>query len=279
MGNQDGTSDMVLHCLAHPAFQAVLKMLQQPLTERIEKLEKLNYELTKEVSELKQSRNSTKEITQLPQEISPSRKNEQDAEDAERQYNLVITGFPEMENEELKKNLTEFFEAKFNKRSIPFECIRIGRQGPNKEETASLRPRPIKVKFDSIWDKRLIYSNKVQSLQNTGIYINEDLNVANIKKAYIARKLKRDKKIYQTFTSQGHIYIKETEFAEPTILTDGTINRISTPTSPEFKPSPSTPKEQEEQDITDETLIQELIQETEKCKLKKQFKQIHNNES
>ena len=56
--------------------------------------------------------------------------------------------------------------------------------------------------------------------QNSGLYINEDLMPNKQKLAYLARKMKREKKIYSTFTCDGEVYIKETELSEPKVFTE-----------------------------------------------------------
>jgi len=133
-----------------------------------------------------------------------------------------------MEEEDLKKSLTEFFEAKFDRKQIAFECCRLGpkiakTEEPNKE----IKPRAIKVHFDSVWDQRIIYTNRIQNLRQTGIFINEDLSPENAKKSFIARKLRREKKIYNTYTSNGTVYIKSSEYAEPEVFTTELLKKLT----------------------------------------------------
>jgi len=59
------------------------------------------------------------------------------------------------------------------------------------------------------------------------MFLNEDLTPEKGKQAYQARQLKREGKIYQTFTQEGNVYIKETEFGEIEELTVKKIEKLS----------------------------------------------------
>jgi hypothetical protein len=119
------------------------------------------------------------------------------------------------------------FDSKFEKKEIKFECERIGKSLQTTEENdGTVKPRMVRIRFSNIWDKRSIYANRIKNLQQTGIFMNEDLMPDKVRQAYMARKLRREGKIYSTFTSDGFIFIKETEFSEPKELTEDVLRNL-----------------------------------------------------
>ena len=232
LGCQEVTAEQILHVISHPIFQNILQIIQKPLIEKIEILEKSNNELNQKIKEIE--KNNTV-ITQKVQQIKIREKDEPkpqgntktsstlyDHMKMEKQNNLIMTGLNEEENEDLKKKITEILEAKFDKKGVQFECTRIGNKMNHQpiETHENKKPRAIKIIFSNIWDKRSIYFNRMKQLQNSGLYINEDLMPNKQKLAYLARKMKREKKIYSTFTCDGEVYFKETELSEPKVFTE-----------------------------------------------------------
>ena len=209
--SNNSNSDVVLEVLASPAFSNIIKLIMQPLEEKINRLQRENEVLTSKIHKLE---NISKEVS--TKNIESTKNDKIHKEITERNMNLIISGLEEETAEDLKKRVTLLFEAKFQKKEIAFDCTRIGlKQDENQDENKNQRPRSIRVKFYNIWDRREIYLNRITALKQTGIYMNEDLTRINSQLAYKARKLKRDKKIHQTWTMMGRVFVKETEESEP----------------------------------------------------------------
>jgi len=239
MGNDALNAENLLQIFTNPAFQSILQLFQKPLLDKIEKLEEKNNELFMKIKEIENAAEkfmkTKEEVQETVQEIKTKfeakivsqQSTHQEKEKAERINNIVITGYPETEGEELKKSLTEFFESKFERKQIALDCCRMGPKASKEEQNTDIKPRPIKVRFNSVWDQRTIYGNRIQNLKKTGIFINEDLSPENSKKSFIARKLKREKKIFNTYTNEGTVYVKTSEFAEPEVFTHKLIKKLT----------------------------------------------------
>jgi hypothetical protein len=111
----------------------------------------------------------------------------------------------------------------------------------------------ILVTLNSIWEARSIYRERVRALNNTGIYISEDLNREESYLFYLSRKLKRNNVIVSTWTENGEVYIKESQASSPRIVTkndhifdqvkeDLPITRQVTPKSPTPTSNPIFPE-------------------------------------
>ena len=215
---------LVLSLFSNTAFQSMLQLLQKPLQEKIDLLEKSNLELKQKVNELeKKTCKLNEQLTSLKEETKEIKTNDKEQQQQnEKRNNLIFTGIPEEENEDLNKKITEYFEAKFEKKGVQFKCERMGKIPEKKSEDDSPkpRPRPIKVLFSNFWDKRSIYNDRIKSLKNTGMYLNEDLIPSKAKLAFIARKLKREGKIHSTFTNDGQVYIRKTDTSEAIVFNE-----------------------------------------------------------
>ena len=171
MGNdQQMTADQMLSLMLHPAFQTMLQIIQKPLLDKIEKLEEWNNELILKMKQLEQATNSLAEKTpKIQKEKTKSEKTSPYIQlQKEKRNNLIITGIKEEETENLQKKITEFFEAKFHKTEIKFECERIGKNlKTSGENNSNINPRIVRVRFYSFWDKKNIYINRIKNLQNS----------------------------------------------------------------------------------------------------------------
>ena len=209
-------ADQILTFLTHPAFQNLLQLLQKPLYDRIEKLENRNIELQQKILKIEESMGK---LAETPTNIQQEKKTTEaiatyQRSKTEKENNLLISGIAEEEDENLEKKICQLLEAKFEKTGIKMTCERIGIHGENKT-----RPRMVKVCFDNIWEKRYIYINRIKNLQNSGIYINEDLMPDKSRLSYSARQLKKENKIHSTYTREGNVFIREKEFDEPKEVT------------------------------------------------------------
>lgn len=244
MNNNVLTAEDLLNLFSSTTFQNLLTLIQKPLIEKIEKLEEKNNEM---IDKIKQLENTTQILTEKIKKMTEATTNQNTIYtqlQMEKRNNLIVTGLEEENNEDLKSRLTQIFHEKFNKTEIKFECERIGKPidiQPNETETAR-KPRAIRIKFYSIWDRRTIYSNRIKSLHNTGIFFNEDLMSDKAKLAYEARKLKRQQRIYATYTNEGQVFFKQNETSEPEELNQVKLNELlSAPSSNEEDVLPTMP--------------------------------------
>lgn len=222
-GSNQVCADVVLEILGHPAFANIVRMITKPLEEKIEQQEKIIEQLKSKVNTLEIASKSLKEKTEQNIENITKQNNrsaENETTDEERAMNLIVHGLEENQNEDIQKVITQLIEARFKKSGVKFECTRIGiKRGTTSDEQ---KPRAVKVRFFSIWDRREIYYNRVSALAQTGIYINEDLAPDNAHLAYQARELKRNKTIHQTWTQMGRVYIREKPNSAPVEFTKTT---------------------------------------------------------
>ena len=104
----------------------------------------------------------------------------------------------------------------------PWEIGRSHRVGKPKSDGS---PRPILVKFISYNVRRRIYEarKKLKTSKNPSlkkVYINEDLTKENSKLAYEARQLRTQKRVVDTFTRDGRIYVKCNAGDTPVVARD-----------------------------------------------------------
>jgi regulator of replication initiation timing len=77
----------------------------------------------------------------------------------------------------------------------------------------------ILVTFNSVWEVRSIYRERIQAFRNTGIFVSEDLYKDESYLFYVARTLKRKNIINSAWTEEGQVYIVEKMGQMPRILT------------------------------------------------------------
>ena len=105
-------------------------------------------------------------------------------------------------------------------RLAPWEIGRSHRVGRKRLDGT---PRPVIVKFIGYNVRKRLYDAR-KKLRETpglnGVYMNEDLTRENSELAYEARKLKRQRQIYDTFTRDCRVYIKRTAEDRPIVIRD-----------------------------------------------------------
>jgi predicted RNase H-like nuclease (RuvC/YqgF family) len=103
--SQVTAAEQVLNFITHPAFQSVIQLLQNPLLEKINKLEERNNDLQIKVKELEKATNALTAKTQIIQE--EKRKDQKNSPytqmQIEKRNNVILTGLKEEEKEDLKK--------------------------------------------------------------------------------------------------------------------------------------------------------------------------------
>ena len=79
------------------------------------------------------------------------------------------------------------------------------------------RPPPVIVRFTSRKVRNTVYAARLnlKDLEGPIIYINEDLTQRNAHLFTEARRLRKAKKIYSTWTKSGNVYFKKTETSRP----------------------------------------------------------------
>jgi hypothetical protein len=83
--------------------------------------------------------------------------------------------------------------------------------GLSSENEITIQKQEIKllVTLNSIWEVKAIYRDRVRALKNSHIYVSEDLTREESYVFYIARCLKKNNKIINAWTEDGHTYILE----------------------------------------------------------------------
>ena len=139
-----------------------------------------------------------------------------------RRENIRINGIPEASDTEDTENvvvkLSEALQVDIFRDNIN-RCHRVGRRGDH--------PRPIICRFNTTKEKdRMMQAKRKLKDINTEnlfgakrIYINEDLTKVRSDIAAKARRLKAEKKIEDTWTSNGVIFVK---------TANGKVTRITT---------------------------------------------------
>ena len=92
------------------------------------------------------------------------------------------------------------------------------RNAQSENSTTTTQYCRILVTFNSIWDARSIYRDRIKMLKNSDIYVSEDLTKNESKLFYMARSLKKRKHINNTWTEEGATYIKLTPESIPKLL-------------------------------------------------------------
>ena len=119
-----------------------------------------------------------------------------------RRHSLRFFGIKEHENENTDSILLDIFRDKLGV-NLQLEDIqrshRVGRKGADN--------RAIIVRFCSYRTRAKVWRAKTK-LKNSDIFVSEDLTRYRNKLAYSARKLKREKRLVDTYTTDGKILVK-----------------------------------------------------------------------
>ena len=157
-------------------------------------------------------------------------------------YNLLFT-CDEIDEDDPKRFVENILITKFNRKPLitavtvvnPKENKLQQPEGNNIQSTSTsnndrtpTKNEPIKilVTFNSIWDVRALYKDRVRALKNTNMYISEDLTKNESSLFYKARMLKRNNAIHSTWTEEGDTYIKENQESPPTLLNDSLLTKL-----------------------------------------------------
>jgi len=136
-------------------------------------------------------------------------------------HNLIFT-YPQNDEQDQKKVIEDIILSKFNRKPALNAVHMLFKQGqqnssdqPNSEKSQEFKSL---VTFNSIWELKSIYRERVRALRNSNIYISEDLTRDEAQLFFLARKLKRRNLIQSTWTEEGDTYIVEKTGAVPRML-------------------------------------------------------------
>ena len=141
-------------------------------------------------------------------------------------FNLIFT-CPDVSQDDPKQVIENILLTKFNRRCVLNSVQLITReqqQPPQNADDSSTsneqkKESRILVTFNSIWDVRVLYKDRITALRDSQIYISEDLYRDESHVFYLARSLKKQKMIFRTWTEEGNVYVIEKEGELPRILT------------------------------------------------------------
>ena len=129
-----------------------------------------------------------------------------------RRNNIEITGIPDnIEDKNLEHSIIEVFKAadiQMSHNDIE-DCHRIGKSKGNSKKTI------VRLMNRKYWKQILYNRRKFKNfdgsgigMPNTKIFVNENLTNSNHQLAFNCRKLKREKLISKTYSSNGNIHIE-----------------------------------------------------------------------
>ena len=200
------------------------RKLQQIIAEQTEKITAL--------CDQKSNKNETMSNTS-------SRSQPENKQRGMKAHNLIITSSEEIHDP--RKFMEDMFLEKFRKKPMittiqPLTTTTNTEKQETDDDSQNSKNLPksqmhkFLVTLNSIWDARAIYKQRVQALKNTGLYIGEDLDKSESYLFYLARKLKKEEKIYNTWTENGETYILENRESSPRKITinDPILDHVKT---------------------------------------------------
>ena len=178
---------------------------------------KLKNEMASLRAEAEQTRNEVcslrKELKQKDADLVSLRKDvsklESEIEYLEqysRRNTIRICGVAEDEDEDVTQEAMAVFEKiSIPKPVAPTDIDRLHRVG---KKSSDKGPRPILVKFATYAARERVTKAR-RSLQDTDLYVNEDVTSERWKLLYKLRKLKDEKKIDKVWTHDGTVVVKD----------------------------------------------------------------------
>ena len=128
-----------------------------------------------------------------------------DLEQYSRRNTVRIRGLAESANEETDGLVKEFAAHKLDVKIGTSDLVRSHRVGRKTEDRST--PRDIIVRFTTHNTKTAVMRN-ARKLKGTHLFINEDMTRSRATIAWEARTLKRERKILDTWTRDGTIFVK-----------------------------------------------------------------------
>jgi len=222
------------------------------LKQEVRKLKKVISEQEETIADLRAKSKSTPSTNDCPSVNTPAIQTIQQPQTKVRgikAHNLIVT-CPKIHETEPRKIVEDLFMTKFHRKPAINAVQMFNTRGSNSADIVAMPDADtrdvqtinasgatsgqsenvkILVTFNSIWETRAIYRERVQALRNTGIYISEDLGREEAQLFYMARQLKRRKMIINAWTEDGAVYIKEYNTSIPRALyaTDPVLNKLN----------------------------------------------------
>jgi hypothetical protein len=136
-----------------------------------------------------------------------------------RSNNLIISGIPEGEHEDLVQKVIDicgYLNVTLSKYDIT-ECLRLGRYLPN-----NLKPRRVMVQFLNKLARNDVFLNRgaLKKFPTPNIFISEDLSPASATLFYHCRQRSKHLKLYSCYTKYGCCYIKADRVSKPVRITN-----------------------------------------------------------
>lgn len=179
--------------------QSVITALKQAFTS----------DLLVEINELKVLvKEKDEKIKHLNQRVSDLEIKSDDLEQYSRRNSLRVYGIQEREFENPVEITREMFKQELDIDIQPQALDRVHRVG---KKSSNEKGRPLLVKFATYRDRDQVYRAKSRLKKDQAsktIFINEDLTRPRAQLLFLARRLKRDKKISDCWTHDGKILIK-----------------------------------------------------------------------
>ena len=134
----------------------------------------------------------------------------------------VSNNWPEAAQEDTDTLIVQMARDHLNIDLQPSDISRSHRVGPPTPD----KPRPVLVKFSTYRARERIYRAR-SKLKNShsGIYLNEDLTRKRGQLAYVARRLKREQQITDTWTYDCRVFVKNNAGAVTVVNDVGQLER------------------------------------------------------
>ena len=201
-----------------------VQKLKQVITKQQQTIEQLQHKQLNEV---------TRQPTQPPLALETSSKTLRGI----KAHNLILD-CPKHTESDPKKVVEKIFREKFHRIPV-FNAIQVlnvntrrrsdrvipetnsrGNTDATSEQSENYTNENYKIllNFNSVWECKSIYRERIQALRNSNIYISEDLSREESQLFYTARQLKKTQRILNTWTEDGQVFIKENIATSPKIL-------------------------------------------------------------
>ena len=190
-----------------PVFKTIINLLVEPIKsvikEEIGSQEKKIDKLTETISSLEtELKDKNKYINLLELRID-------ELEQYSRRNCLVFTGIPENENENTDKSIIDIAKNVMKVDIDPRDIDRSHRIPGGPARANMKTPRNIVVKFTNYNSRKRVFDNKKELKGcKDRVFVNEQLTKYRSELFYETRKLAKQGKIKQTWTSDGRILIR-----------------------------------------------------------------------
>ena len=176
----------------------VIQQLHDSMSQKIHKK-------IKELKDLLQERESR--IKDLEKKVGSLETRSENLEQYTRRNSLRIHVLKESEHEDVFEDIINLFKNDMALDTQPSDIDRIHRLGKKKP---SGQPRPVLVKFATYRQRNLVFTAKsrLKNYNRGKIYVNEALTQERSELFFQARKLKREKKIQDSWTYDGRVILK-----------------------------------------------------------------------